>query len=77
MDQVDFYIIGMAQSHVYFPNGQICCRWCRYCRHKDTGQTRRTVCTMTYEPIVDIDARGRDCPLTFTGEIVEKKGREP
>ncbi len=74
MDRVDFYVVGTAETRVHFPNGNVCCRWCPYCKYREANGRRRTICIKTYELLRDMDKRGEDCPLVFTGEIIEKKG---
>lgn len=50
---------------VYFPNGEIVCKWCRlFLRYEDAFQ--RYSCRLTDEWILDpAHEIGQSCPLTF------------
>ena len=62
---VSFYTKGKLVKEINFPNGDVCCANCPYCRQKTVNRRTRTLCTETYEPIENLSDTGRDCPLKF------------
>nr|DAQ91655.1 MAG TPA: hypothetical protein [Caudoviricetes sp.] len=73
MNGVSFYLVGIDERKVFFQNGKVCCRECPYCKSKTVNGHLRILCIRTYEPLMELDKLGADCPLSFTGEIVGKK----
>ena len=64
---VSFYETGIVPVQVSFPDGVICCEWCRCCI-KDSSNSWRRICFATGEMIVNTAATGYFCPL-----VLEKK----
>lgn len=63
---VKFYTRGLAQIEVNFPESEVKCQWCRFCRRDDIG---RHWCRLTNEMIYNPNAgRGDECPIVFTEE---------
>ena len=73
MNGVSFYLVGIDERKVFFQNGKVCCRECPYCKSKTVNGHLRILCIRTYEPLMELDKLGADCPLSFTGEIVGNK----
>ena len=68
---VDKYIVGKLEVEVFFPEGLEGCLSCKYKRYRITGDTQRTICSLTYESLDEINymhERGKDCPLVFDTE---------
>lgn len=62
-DGVSFYTKGVAHVVVNFPEGEIKCRWCRFCRAEpDVG---RFWCRLTNDILYDVDLLGANCPIEF------------
>ena len=60
---VDWYTKGIALVDVSFPENDVCCRNCRFCRpEKEAG---RFWCRLTNEIIYNIDALDERCPIQF------------
>lgn len=59
------YTTGIATVPVHFPGGEICCRYCRFCRCDE--RYRRFSCTLTAPEtwVLDIGAKQVFCPLKF------------
>lgn len=63
---VSYYSKGIASVEVYFPEDDIRCQWCRFCRKDDMG---RHWCRITNEMIYNpLSGRGDDCPVEITEE---------
>ena len=63
---VKSYTKGIAQIEVFFPESEIKCYWCRFCRKDDMG---RHWCRITNEMIYNpLSGRGDDCPVEITEE---------
>lgn len=64
---VDFYITGTEIVEVHFPNGDLACQWCPFCKRKTFRGNTRVICVKTYEPLNEIyeTRRGDDCPLAI------------
>lgn len=64
---VDYYTQGKAEIVVNFPENQIVCRWCPFCRAE--SELSRFWCrltnTMIYNPGTGISG---NCPLNFENE---------
>ena len=66
---VSYYTTGTATIHVFFPEDQTVCRWCRFCR-SDTPLNRywcRLTGDMIYDPMT---GRGVNCPIVLEGNDV-------
>lgn len=62
---VRYYTKGTVTLRVAFPERQICCRWCPWCRsEKEVG---RHWCRLTNEMLYNIDFRGDNCPVEVEG----------
>lgn len=60
------YTRGIDQTVIHFPEDQVVCAYCPFCKHKITNGRRRDVCVKTYEPLDNVlNRRGCDCPLIF------------
>ena len=58
---VKYYTKGKAEIYVRFPEDQVFCQWCRFCRRDEMG---RHWCRLTNEMIADPWARrGQECPV--------------
>ena len=69
---VTWYATGIVTVPVYFPEGDICCRWCPYVRYDDS--LRRHRCLFTDEYIVSpMDSTGALCPVEFKEEEVKNE----
>lgn len=63
---VDWYTKGLAVVEVSFPEDDVRCRNCRFCRpEKEAG---RFWCRLTNEIIYNIDAMDGRCPIQFLEE---------
>ena len=51
---VDFYITGTEIVEVHFPNGDLACQWCPFCKRKTFRGNTRVICVKTYEPLNEI-----------------------
>lgn len=61
---VSWYTEGQLHLPVYFPEGEVFCRWCPYIRYDES--LRRHRCLFTDEYILyPMDSRGTQCPITF------------
>lgn len=61
---VSHYTTATATVKVNFPNDDVCCAWCKYCR-SDEGLGRywcRLTESMIYLPFLTV---GDSCPLEF------------
>ena len=67
--RVDFYITGTETVEVHFPNGDLACQWCPFCKRKTFRGNTRVICVKTYEPLNEIyeTRRGDDCPAGYSG----------
>lgn len=65
--RVGYYVTGTETVEVHFPNGDLSCQWCPFCKHKTTHGRTRIICVKTYEPLNEIYEirRGNDCPLAI------------
>lgn len=65
MNKVDFYTTGIATVPIHFPNGDVSCRYCRFCKCDE--RFRRFSCTLTLPEswVMDIGIRQDWCPLKF------------
>lgn len=70
---VSFYARGVVPVEVSFPEGDVCCEFCRLCI-KDPSAPWRKICFATGEIIVHIAMTGRACPLRMEEE--NKGGEE-
>lgn len=68
MNEVLAYGHGQAVVDVYFPNGDVACRWCPlFLRYEEAF--RRYSCRLSGEWIADpIHGRGQLCPLIIKKE---------
>ena len=67
---VKFYTKGKYTETVYFPENDVCCMHCPFCRGRTGKRHVRHICIKSYEPLVDVGrTRGNDCPLI----IIEKE----
>lgn len=62
---VEHYAAGVVKVPVYFPNGDVSCRWCPlFLRHEEAF--KRYSCRLTGEWILDpLHGIGGKCPLEF------------
>lgn len=58
---VDFYTFADLETRQGFPENEVKCRWCRYC--KEEFGLKRHICINTHEMLYSIDTRGQECPL--------------
>lgn len=65
---VRFYVEGICHMSVYFPEGLADCRHCRFCKYNKDFQTYKCMLTDDYIDKVDLNKRGRACPITLTVE---------
>jgi DNA-binding XRE family transcriptional regulator len=67
------YEKGVATVPVFFPDGNVCCKYCRFCKCDE--RYRRFSCTLTAPEawVLDIGARQEFCPLKFVGEDKQDK----
>lgn len=66
---VGFYIKGKIITEVNFPDGDVCCAYCFYCRSKTVNNHTRVICTRSYEELHNINSGiGEDCELHFSEE---------
>lgn len=69
-NEVRFYKSGTAPVTIYFPNGDICCRWC-WLFLKYEHDFRRYSCRLTNEWIIDpLNDIGENCPLKIKEDDV-------
>lgn len=61
---VSFYTKGIASVTVNFPEGNVVCQWCPFCRNEDS--LKRWKCLLTGEyllyPFVSV---GNQCPIVL------------
>ena len=70
------YVVGRLATTVYFPNGEIKCRYCKCCVN-DPRNGQRRICAETFEIMYDIDLIGARCPLIFEdGELAPHEKEE-
>ena len=64
---VKWYTTGQAVVDIYFPEDDICCKWCPFCRSEsDLGRFWcRLNNKMIYNPFTGI---GDNCPIDFESE---------
>ena len=61
------YTIGRGEVKVAFPNNEVLCHWCPFCR--SNSELKRSVCQITNEMLfTPFDAIGNRCPLDFEKE---------
>ena len=61
-DGVKWYTYGTAVIQIAFPEGQVCCRWCPFCREESGLQ--RYWCRLTNKMIYNPGAGLADgCPI--------------
>ncbi len=64
---VRYYTTGIAQVKINFPEGEVCCRWCPFCRSEES--LKRYWCRLTNEMIYNPYAGiGGCCPVEFEGK---------
>lgn len=63
---VSYYTKGIARIEVGFPEDNVCCHWCPWC--KAEWGMNRSKCRLTDEIIYDTEARGQFCPVELEGE---------
>lgn len=64
---VRYYTTGIAQVKINFPEGEVCCRWCPFCRSEES--LKRYWCRLTNEMIYNPYAGiGECCPVEFEGK---------
>lgn len=66
---VRFYTKGIAVVGVAFPENQVCCRWCQFCRAEES--MKRHWCRLTNNVIYNIEALGANCPIQLEGKTEE------
>lgn len=66
---VSYYLSGKTEICIYFPEGDISCRWCHlFLKYEENY--KRYSCKLTHEWILDpFSGRGEECPLTIGGEL--------
>lgn len=69
---VRWYSRGTAQAESYFPEGDVCCRHCRFCVRDPFAPSLRHVCALEQRIIYAPDFQADFCPLT----IIDEKERE-
>ena len=62
---VDWYAETAICFTEYFPEGRVCCRVCRFCRHNQSFGTYSCLLTEEYLEKSDLDSRGRQCPAVL------------
>ena len=62
---VRYYTEGKLVLKVPFPEDQIYCRWCPWCRPQRGIDRHR--CEITNEILYNIDFRGDGCPVEMEG----------
>lgn len=61
------YTTGQAVVPVAFPEDEILCQWCRFCRAEDS--LKRFWCRLTNEMIINpYGGVGANCPIKFEKE---------
>lgn len=61
---VSFFTTAAAQVKVHFPEGDVCCGWCPYCRPEK--ETKRHWCNLTHSILYNpFGGVGELCPLDF------------
>ena len=64
---VKFYRKGQAAVTVHFPENEVSCNWCPFCRAEDT--LKRYWCRLTNDMIYNPYAgRNSSCPIHFEEE---------
>lgn len=70
---VSWYTDGKAVVDIHFPENDVCCSWCPFCRSEN--DLNRFWCrltnTMLYNPFVNIAS---NCPIEFTRKENENNG---
>lgn len=65
---VSYYTRGVAEVKVAFPEDQVTCYWCRFCRKDDLG---RCWCRLTNELLhTPISSRGEECPVQMKARTI-------
>ncbi len=67
---VSWYTSGIAKVKINFPEDDICCKWCPFCRSEN--DLERFWCRLTnrmiYNPYIGLSD---DCPIEFESEETE------
>jgi hypothetical protein len=70
---VQWFTKGIIEVAVYFPEGQIKCQNCRYCRAE--SDLKRFWCKLTEQMVYNpfCSELPENCPVKITGEIIGTK----
>ena len=60
-DGVRFYTPALLNEYVHFPENQLMCKWCPYC--KQTSVRDVYMCIVTRDTLYNTDRLGENCPL--------------
>ena len=64
---VSFYTVAECEIQVHFPENDVKCQWCPFCKHYDG--IGRDKCGLTDEILFSREIIGRKCPLTILNEV--------
>ncbi len=66
---VQYYTKGKYETIVNFPEKDVACRHCPYCRYRITNGSRIYICSLTYETLISPGRSiGALCQLKFKKE---------
>ena len=64
---VSFYTKGIIRLSVNFPENEVKCQYCKFCRPE--GELKRFWCRLTNEMIINpYYGIGKECPIIFERE---------
>lgn len=68
---VSWYAIGTTMVKVGFPEGQMSCRWCEFCKPETAFDRAR--CQLTWHMVYDPNASGLPefCPLEIQNDYAD------
>lgn len=69
---VGWYARGIVPVPVSFPEGDVCCEFCRMCV-RDPAAPWRRICFATGEIIIHMAMTGQSCPLEMEKEEKERE----
>lgn len=68
---VSWYSRGTVQAQAAFPEGDVCCKWCRFCVRDPYAPSLRHRCILTDYIIYSVEQQADTCPLTIIDEHKE------
>lgn len=61
---VSYYVSGTTHVNIHFPEGDIVCKWCPFCRCE--SELGRYWCRLTNDMLYSVNTHiGDNCPIKF------------